>query len=169
VKNLARVRGWWESISASDFDVDSVIRTHRPDVYRLALSMGASPDVAEDIAQEVCCRLFQSRAALESANHRWPWIRKVTVRCAVTVLTNRTASPLDPEFSAPSSDPNESLAVSQVLSQLTVEHRLVLALSLYEGLSYKEIAEILDVPMGSVASRIHYAKERFRALWEADS
>src|SRR5438477_605461 len=57
------------------------------------------------------------------------------------------------------------LAVDAVLQQLAPDFRIALVLRELEGLEYAEIAEVLQIPLGTVRSRLFAARERFRMLW----
>ena len=55
--------------------------------------------------------------------------------------------------------------VRKALDCLSSEHRTILVLREMEQLSYEEVAEVMRVPIGTVRSRLHTARERFRNLW----
>ncbi len=55
-------------------------------------------------------------------------------------------------------------ALDAALDQLSDEHRAVFVLHLLEGMPYKEIAQVLDCPIGTVMSRLHYARKRLQGL-----
>jgi len=64
----------------------------------------------------------------------------------------------------PQASPLEGLAVRQAVAQLNDDQRAAVALVLVEGLSYKEAAEVLGVPMGTLTSRLARAREQLQAL-----
>lgn len=150
-------------------DSDALIRRFRPDIYRLALSLTASRDIAEDVTQEVCVRLVKSEENVRQVEAVWPYIRQITVRCGLTAKTTHTCDSLDESTLSKGADPSEAAAVAHVLSKLSPEHRAILALVTYEGLSYDEVSALLDIPSGSVASRLHNAKQQFKKHWEDPS
>jgi len=91
----------------------------------------------------------------------------VVVRCALNALERRRDDrPLEPDHaSAPASE--DDFQVVLVLAKLSYEQRAILGLALGEGFSYSEIADALEIPIGTVGSRIHHAKAAFRKAWEA--
>ena len=87
----------------------------------------------------------------------------VVVRCAMTALSQATThATID---GAVDEDPTNALAVRQTLNRLEPSERAILALSHFEELSYAEIGKALDIPVGTVASRLHAARESFRKEW----
>jgi RNA polymerase sigma-70 factor (ECF subfamily) len=139
---------------------DDFVRRYREPVYRLALSITGRADLAEDVAQETLLRGLKHRAKLDEP---LTWLRVVAVRRAMSALKH--ASRTEPVPSRQAQEPTEGLAVRQTLTALPIEQQTLLALSIGEGWSYAEIAEALQIPAGTVASRIHAAKEAFRKKW----
>jgi len=143
-------------------EIDRLLRDVRPWLYRLALAVTARSDLAEDVAQEALLRISRSRHKLASLREPNAWMRTVTVRCALTAIAKSPAlCPLPP----PSTDPTDQVAVRHVLARLQPIERAILALTHFEGLSYAEIGEVLGIPVGTVASRLHAAREAFRKEW----
>jgi RNA polymerase sigma-70 factor (ECF subfamily) len=144
-------------------EIDLLLRDVRPWLYRLALAITTRPDVAEDVAQEALIRASRSRQKLMAVDEPRAWLRTIVVRCALTAISKTPVeSPVSQRISA---DPTDRLAVQQVLSRLETAERVILALVHFEGLSYAEIADALEIPVGTVASRLHNAREAFRAEW----
>lgn len=159
--------GWFGAQAKESDEVDNLLRELRPRIYRLALAMCASVESAEDIVQEVSLRLIRSRRKLPHLQDPWAWTRRITIRC---VLDSRSVAPcpLPQDLIARCSDPDETLRVAATLATLSPDHRVILALAIFEGLSYEEMSEALNIPVGSVGSRLNQARERFRTLWEKD-
>lgn len=147
-------------LSRSSQSSDDFVREHREGLYRLALSITGRPDLAEDAAQEALLRGLKHRSKLEDPGK---WLRVVVARRALTLLKGSRAQEV--LLVASARRPEEAIAVAQTLSKLSAEHRTLLALSLGEGWTYDEIAEALRIPAGTVASRLHAAKEAFRKHW----
>lgn len=141
------------------------IGLYRERVFRLALSIVADRDLAEDVAQETLARAYRDRKQLKNVQSVEAWLRSICVRQALNALRQRTTRPLGKE-AATEDDDTTLIAVRQVLARLKPEHAAVLALAHFEGLSYKEIGEALAIPEGTVGSRLNAAREAFRAKWE---
>lgn len=138
----------------------------RPRLYRIALSITAHPDLASDACQEACLQLLRHQANWARAESPEAYARAVVVRFALRMLErSRKSAPLSPELQGPVLD-ETGVAVAQVLARLKADHRAILALDVGEGLSDREIAEALGIPMGTIASRLSAARAAFRAAWE---
>ena len=144
-------------------EVEAILRDARPWLYRLALAISARPDLAEDITQDALIRASKSSEKLRSVKEPHAWLRTVLVRCAITALGRDI--PASKVNGTVLTDPTESLAVQSVLGRLNPADRVLLALAHFEELSYAEIGLALDVPVGTVASRLHAAREAFRKEW----
>ncbi len=151
----------------SDVDAEAVraIELYRERVYHLALAIVGDPELAEDVAQETLARAFRDRRQLRDRSAVEAWLRRITVRQALNACRTRRPERLDVE-PADYTDQTLNLAVRQALARLKPEHSTVLALSMYEGLTQREIADSLGVPEGTVASRTHAAKAAFKKIWE---
>jgi RNA polymerase sigma-70 factor (ECF subfamily) len=162
MKQMAAQMDWWRRRSADNSD--EFVRRYREPVYRLALAIIGRPEVAEDVAQDSLLRGLRHQESLEDP---LTWLRVATVRRALSAL--KSARP-DISESEPSSRPDaaEAIAVRQTLAALPPDQQTILALALGEGWSYGEIAEALEIPIGTVGSRIHAAKEAFRKKWGSE-
>ena len=145
-------------------EIDKLLENSRQDLRRIALSITGNHESAEDATQDALLRASKS-GQLSFVLDARSWLRRIVVRCAIDRLSSRTEAPLD-EAPQGCSDPTEFLAVQQVLERLSVEHRTVLALALGQGFSYREIAETLDIPEGTVGSRLNAARAAFQREWD---
>jgi RNA polymerase sigma-70 factor (ECF subfamily) len=148
-------------IMSEQSGVDRLLADSRPWLFRLALAITSQRDLAEDAAQEA---LIRARRKLSAAEDPKAYLRAILVRCALDQLA-RAKTPGTAQ--GPSlDDPTVAIAVRQTLCRLRPDDRALLALVHFEELSYGEIATTLNIPVGTVASRIHKAREAFRQEWE---
>src|ERR1044072_2060450 len=133
---------------------DEFVREYREAVYRIALSITGRQDVAEDVTQEALLRGLKHRAKLDDPER---WLKGVAARRAMTAVQSRPLQGLTEDIHVPVSE--DGVAVREVLAKLSAEHQTLLALSISEGWTYEEIADALGSPQGTVASRLHAAKE----------
>lgn len=161
-------------LAAREGDAEAILKLlqqYRPPLVRLLTGITADAALAEDLAQEAFLRAFRSLKQLREPGAFYPWIRRLATREAVRVLQRQPHTVGDLDVGAVGGDPAPAVqtrvAVQFVLSQLPTEQRAVLVLREMEQLDYQEIAETLGLPVGTVRSRLHAARERFRGLWIA--
>jgi len=154
---------------------------YRPPAYLLALQLLGNPDDAMDIAQEALLRFFKTLSRFDSRRPVRPWLmqivrnlvrdhlRKQRVRygdsqpvCAENVLREPIHHGLSPEDSAEKIELQQK--IWQAVRNLDSLYREILVLRDYQDLSYAEIAELLDIPMGTVMSRLHKARSLLRSV-----
>ena len=148
-----------EAVSANE-----IVRW-RDRVFRLALAIVCDRDGAEDVTQETISRAIRFRRQVKSGESVEPWIRKICVRQSLNYLRSNHRTTQETQSGA-AEDETTNIAVRQTLRRLTPDQSAILALFHFEGLSYEDISTLLDIPMGTVASRLSKAKEAFRRLWE---
>lgn len=154
---------------------------HKTQVYRVALAITRDPSAAEDILQESFLRLYTAIDRFDETRPLEPWLYRVTVNLSYNWVTRqgRWLVPLEGAIerlrAGPGSSPERVVEqnelqriVREALNTLKFEHRVVLVLFYLGGFSVKEVAYILDLPEGTVKSRLHYGRERLRSRLERD-
>ncbi len=143
-----------------------LVRRHQGRVYRVALRLLDSDADAQDATQETFVRAWRAlvRFRGESAVSTWLY-RIVTNRCLSVLAARRGAERLDPELSSWGGDPAEITeqhehfaAVARQVASLPPEQRAALVLRDFEGLSYEQVAAVLEVSLPAVKGRIHRAR-----------
>jgi RNA polymerase sigma-70 factor (ECF subfamily) len=122
----------------------------------------------EDAAQEALIAVLRNLRRLEQPSALRGWVRTIATREAVRVARRaRAESPLGDvqDARAGSSSPELGVEIRDQLERLDPEQRAVLVLRDLEGLGEQEVAELLRVPEGTVKSRLHRARARFRRDW----
>jgi RNA polymerase sigma-70 factor, ECF subfamily len=152
-----------------------LLLSHLDSAYNLARWLVRNSDDAEDVVQEAYLRAFQYVAGFRGGNAR-AWLLTIVRNTSYRWLRKTRAYERVVQFDeeAHTSDggttnPEELLLqnadgrlVEKTLSELPVRYREILVLRELEGLSYKEIADIMGVPMGTVMSTLSRARDRFR-------
>ena len=166
-------------------EFERLLRPHVPALYRSAYRWTGAVDRAEDLVQQLLVRLFPRLAELRALEQVRPWALRVMYRIFVDELRRTRASPV--QFGADATDdgagvedeawldpgPEPAELVEQQLTQerllraweqLGEEHRAVLSMHDIEDYTLPELAQIMDIPLGTLKSRLHRARARLRAL-----
>src|SRR5262245_30501401 len=151
----------------------AVVLPHLDAAYGFARWLARDPVLAQDLAQEAMLRALRYFHAFRGEEAR-PWLlrivrntwtdlrlRKGAADQPLEVVENRPADGPDPEQSALAGDRRRQVAAA--LAALPAEAREILVLREIEDLSYKHIALVLDLPVGTVMSRLARAREKLAA------
>jgi RNA polymerase sigma-70 factor (ECF subfamily) len=156
----------------------SLIRMAGDRLMAIAFRILRDVDRAEDAVQQSIVTAWRQLPALRDPDRFQAWLYRVLVNaCYLEARRTRrwdaNVRLLDPDLSGGSSDGLLSVEdrdeMDRAFRRLPPEQRAVLVLHYYLGMRHAEIAETLDVPVGTVKSRIHYASATLRAAIEADS
>ena len=137
---------------------------HRDAAARLALAITGDHDSASDAVQEGFVKVLDRWKAVREMDSPVGFLKTTVARCAIDILRSRRRDTPEKECLGTEHDP-ERIAIRQALAKLKPNQQAVLALSIGEGWTYAEIADALDIPIGTVGSRVHAAKEAFRRQW----
>jgi RNA polymerase sigma-70 factor (ECF subfamily) len=160
-------------------DVDGLselYEKYKTRIYRTALAITRDRGVAEDILQECFLRLFTHADKIQTDVPVGPWLYRVAVnlsytwvqkhrrRASLEVVLNHLKAPLYllPERLVERREVQEM--VRRAVESLPLGHRVVVVLFYLEGLSLREIADVLQIPEGTVKSRLHYARKSLKKL-----
>jgi RNA polymerase sigma-70 factor, ECF subfamily len=156
--------------------IEQLVAEHQHAVYGYALRLTAAPADAEDLSQEAFLVAHQRLDQLRRPEAARSWLLAIVRNCYLETLRRARPVPasgisldLDavPEESLLLEMPNgeriEPARLDEAISQLSPEYRLVLAMFYFEDRQYREIAEELRLPIGTVMSRLARAKQRLRA------
>lgn len=141
-----------------------------PRLWRYCLVLTGSKHQADDLAQMVSLRVLEKAHQFEAGTHFDRWVFKITKRLWIneirkqSVRTGNGISLID-EIDLPDDKPNQetNLYARQVLLEviaLPEAQRSAVLLAYIEGYSYKEVAEILEIPIGTVMSRLSAARTK---------
>jgi RNA polymerase sigma-70 factor (ECF subfamily) len=124
---------------------------------------------AEDVTQEAFLKAFREIHKLRDECAFSGYIYKICIRLCMDRLRSRKTDSMVVDTPEPSRGQQieTRVVVEDLLGELTPELRLTLVLREMEQLSYEEVADMMRVPVGTVRSRLHTARERFRNLWIA--
>lgn len=143
------------------------VNKYRDDLYILALAILRNEADAEDAVGNAILRAYENMGKIKYFHKFKPWIMTITKNEALKVKKKRLYLPGDDTvetLSKPVTAHYDELW--DILQQMKEEYRLVVVLFYYEGLSQKDISDVLDIPVGTVKSRLSRGKAELRAALE---
>jgi RNA polymerase sigma-70 factor (ECF subfamily) len=160
---------------------EPLVAKYRDRVWRLAFNVLRDREDAWDTAQEAFIKAWQALPSFRGQSAFYTWLFRIAMNVATDRARQRAArgrafgtervpeedwDRLMPDQGAGPDDAarraEERERITRALAALSEQHRAIIMLSDLEGLSYREIAEVLDIPMGTVMSRLHNARKRLR-------
>jgi RNA polymerase sigma-70 factor (ECF subfamily) len=166
-----------------------LVRRHADELFGFLLRFVGNAAAADDLVQETFLQVHLAAASFDLSRSFRPWLYTIAANKARDYLRGRgrkleqsldaggfddhgpTPGQLleaDVEPAAEEADAAElRQAVRAAIARLPEHLRLILVLGYYQRLPYAEIAEILDIPVGTVKSRLHAAVSRFARVWDS--
>lgn len=149
-----------------------LLTEYRARVVRLATHILRGSGDAEDVAQEAFIRAFQRLPSFRGQGRFSAWLFSITVRLCLSHrrlarVEHEVPADTTPDAASPVSPHDTRLLIEALLDKLTPPMRAALILREVEGFEYDEIARALQIPVGTVRSRLHTARTQFRDLWTA--
>lgn len=141
--------------------MEAVIRRYADMVYQLALARLKNAADAEDVFQEVFCRLARSGAPFQSEEHLKAWLLKVTVNCCKKLWASawiRRTRPFEEAERPVEPEAGGGEDVLQAVAALPPKYRTVIHLFYYEDLSVAQISEALGIGPSTVTSQLSRAR-----------
>jgi RNA polymerase sigma-70 factor (ECF subfamily) len=162
---------------------EPLVEKYRQRVWRLAYQVLHDREEAWDVAQEAFVRAFHSLPSFRGQSAFYTWLFRITVNVATDRHRQRGAQArafgpervTEEEWTRTAPDPGrgpdqeaaraeQRERIRRALDALPPRARTIIMLSDVEGLSYREIAEVLNCPIGTVMSRLHNARKRLKGL-----
>jgi len=151
---------------------------HLPALRRYAVSLVGNAHLADDLVQDCIERALRQSSQLRELSRLSGWLRRILYNLYIDEMrrtrTRGKERDLDEladhlELSVPASERDAVRDVSKAISHLSVEHREILLLVSVEELNYREIAEELGIPQGTVMSRLARARDQLRSIMQDDN
>jgi RNA polymerase sigma-70 factor (ECF subfamily) len=151
-----------------------LVDRHAPELFRLAVSLSARRADAEDVVQETFIGAYQGLSRFDARASVKTWLKRILMRQAARAWNKskrgRSMLPIETVDVMPPRRERRSattlvdgrIDVGAVVRTLAPEHREVIVMREFEQMSYTEIAEVLQVPIGTVESRLHRARAELR-------
>jgi RNA polymerase sigma-70 factor, ECF subfamily len=146
-------------------------------LYALAYLVMRHRSAAEDALQDASLRAWRDLPRLHEIDRFDGWMRRLVINACLDSLRRQRRRPTEialvPADEPATSDSTDRIADREALARafvrLSPEHRAVVVLSHYEDMTTREIASLLDLPPGTVKSRLHHALRALRGALEADA
>ena len=162
---------------------DEVVRRHHDTVFRQLWHLSGSIEIAADLTQETFVQASRSVKTVRSSVSLRAWLSTILLRVwSAWTERDRVAGqvetvPLESLIDTPAepaSDPTDRLhsqtaAVREAVLLLADSHRVPLVLYYFEDMKYREIADVLSLPIGTVKSRLHSALRQLEELLKDDA
>jgi RNA polymerase sigma factor RpoE len=163
---------------------DELVRRYQQRIYATVYHMTANHEDANDLAQEAFIKAYQALKSFKGGSSFYTWVYRIAVNKTINFLKqrkNRAQMSLndldvnaehDPDLVALISDktPRREVNLSELqeklneaMQKLSEPHRLVVTLHDVQGLSHEEIAKIMECNIGTVRSRLFYARQQLQA------
>lgn len=154
---------------------DELVRCHHPGVINVVFRLCGDMQLAEDAAQEAFLQAWLHLESFQPGSSLRNWLYRIAVNAALDGLRRSQEKPdrsIETGLQAdPGPGPESALIQSEqaglvrkAILSLPEPGRAALVLREYGGLSYREIASVLDVPLGTVMSRLNHARSHLRKL-----
>ncbi len=160
----------------------ALVRRYEDRLFNGVVRVVDNSEDAADVVQDAFLNAYQSLNSFKGDSEFFTWLYRIAFNAAISLRRKRKAivslngstddkgvtEPVDPsEYGHPGTAlerTEEDGQLMAALARLSPEHRVVLVLKDLEGQKYEEIAEVLDVPIGTVRSRLHRARMELREL-----
>ncbi len=163
----------WRILRGDKRAGEEMVAAHYPRIFRLLRYLTGRADIAEDLTQQAFVRAWQALPNFRHQASLATWLHRIAYHEYTHWLRDRREhASLDSaaHLAAPSTFHEwEALVLPQALAQLTPEHRDAFLLYHVQELSVGEVASILEVPAGTIKSRLFTARQRLREILEAEA
>jgi len=151
-----------------------IFQQYEEDIYRMAFLYVKNQEDALDVVQEVAYQSFKKIHTLKKPEYFKTWLMKITINCAVNIVKNNLkVIQLIPEFEEfvglDDEDIPLSLTLQELIDTLQENEKSVVLLRFYQNFTFKEISEVLGIPIGTAKSLVYRALDKLRKEFkEAD-
>lgn len=155
-----------------------LVEKHKKMAYRTALGLVGNREDAYDISQEAFLRVYRSASTYDEKQPFLPWFYSIIANLSKTwlrrrqVAAKRNVSLEATDYFVSTEETPEDAVIEaetigrlrQALARLDFNDREIIVLQHFRGMSYDEIAAVLDIPRGTVMSRLYYARKKLANL-----
>jgi RNA polymerase sigma-70 factor, ECF subfamily len=155
-------------VARRDGDFEKAVLPHTRSLLRFAVRLTGDSFQAEDLVQETLLLAWRGFGLFEPGTNAHAWLFRILLNVfrqqKRKERSSLAAEPLPPAVLAARPSCHEAVEVMQAFDLLSSDQRTVLLLAVVEGFTCREVSQILDVPIGTVMSRLSRAREVMREL-----
>ena len=148
--------------------VEDLLLANYDQYYRLAYSYVHNDSDAGDIVQNAAYKAIKNSKSLKHESYAATWIYRIVVNEIFNFHRQRKTEPLDSSAETQTEDAYEDVDLKQALASLPGEDRMIVELKYFEELKLEEIAEILNLNVNTVKSRLYRSLKKLRLMLEED-
>jgi RNA polymerase sigma-70 factor (ECF subfamily) len=158
-----------------------LVRRYQDRLFSAVCRFLDNAEDAQDVVQETFLSAYQALEGFKGGSRFFTWLYRIAMNHAIDlkrkrksivsmeVYRNEEVHPVEASQPGEVVERGETVRLlRQALKRLSPEHRMVLILKDLDGMKYEEIAEVMDVPIGTVRSRLHRARLELRELLERE-
>lgn len=157
------------------FAFNEIFNRHKNLAVNIAYRFTHSREAAEDVAQDVFIKVYEGKVKVDPNAKFTTWLYRVTVNTALDVMKRKKFEPLHDQMEGPGNSPQQLLGEDEIknlvqsgIARLPEKFRSPILLYQFEGLSYREIAQILGISEKAVERRLYHAKQILKELFAAN-
>ncbi len=159
---------------------EEIVRYYKTEAFLIAFGFVGDREDARDLSQDAFIKAYQARDRFDTERPFYPWFYRILKNHCLNFLKRQVKGheplyyddhPGKERFTASTPTPLESLERTErhqilrsAINSLSLEHKEVIILKNFKGYSYAEIADILEVPIGTVMSRLYYARKMLKEI-----
>ncbi len=152
--------------ATNEMTFEAVAAAHYPSLVQRLVFIVRDHAEAEDLAQATLLRAYEAWDRFDGVSDPGPWLRTIGTRLALNERRRRLRRPWSRLTVDEASETNTNLDLWMALAALRKEERAALVMNVLEGYTQAEIAALLEVPQGTVASWVSRAKYHLRDMLE---
>ncbi|WP_029935055.1 RNA polymerase sigma factor [Thiomicrospira pelophila] len=165
----------WVNPNQQSQQFNERLHSNYTNLYRLAYSWAQQKPLAQDLVQETMLKAIEKNYQLKQLNEMTPWLCKIMHNLYIDKLRYDhkwlfvEETEIDNQIASPSSEDSfieeqTHFNIHQAIGQLSAGQREIITLVDLQGLSYQQTSEILDIPVGTVMSRLSRARNQLKVL-----
>jgi RNA polymerase sigma-70 factor (ECF subfamily) len=173
-------------LEGDDSAFGELVRRYQDRLYSTVFRLVDRAEDAQDVVQEAFINAYQALDSFKGDSLFFTWLYRIAVNTAISMkrrqrvvlsleASRHAEAAIEPADPSAESRPEHGLEqeeqgrrIREALARLSPEHRMVLVLKDMEGYKYETMAEILEVPIGTIRSRLHRARSELREILEKE-